>query len=44
MISINLKDLDLKSEQRAAFHAVAVQKRNNLCHAYEAEVRNMQIR
>ena len=42
-ISINLKDLDLNSEQKTALHAVDVQKRNNLCHTYEAEVQNVQI-
>ena len=43
LISINLKDLDLDTEEKAALHAVAVQKRNNLCHIYEAEIQKVQI-
>ena len=42
LISINLKDLDLNSGQKAALH-VTVLKQNNLCHTYEAEVQNVQM-
>ena len=43
LFSKNLKDLDLNSEQKAALHAVNVQKRSNLCHTYEAEVQNQNV-
>ena len=38
-ISINFRDIVSKSERKAALHAVAVPKRNDLCFTFEFEIR-----